>query len=98
MKPGRANSRNAQCQSTYFRVVMTSGAVKAPPQRANVHMIPWARTRSRCGSQTVKALAMFGNPPASPAPNRNWQTQNDGKFHILPNSAVKVDVRPLGRR
>src|SRR5579872_515418 len=91
MKPGSPKRTKAQCQLTYERVKKTRGAVNAPAQRAAVHRIPCARTRSRCGSQTLNAFVRFGKPPASPAPKKNCTTHIDEKFHIQPMSAVNVD-------
>ncbi len=68
-----------------------SGGVKAPPQRAKLHMMPCARTRSCGGSHVVNAFVRFGKQPASPAPNRNRVTAIDVKFHIQPVAAVKND-------
>ena len=65
----RPKSKNAFRQETNEKTHTTSNGVKAPPQRALIHMIPCARTRSTTGSQIVKALVRFGKHPASPAPN-----------------------------
>jgi hypothetical protein len=69
----------------------TRGGVNAPAQRALSHMMPCARTRSRAGSQVVKALATLGKQPASPAPNRKRVPNSAGKLHAHPVAAVKVD-------
>ena len=54
-------------------------------------MMPCARTRSSCGSQSVKTLVRFGKQPASPAPNRNRQTTRDARFQAQPVAAVNTD-------
>ena len=54
-------------------------------------MMPWARTRSRAGSQVVKALATLGKQPASPAPNRKRVASSEGKLHAHPVAAVNMD-------
>src|SRR6266478_7043802 len=89
--PSPPKAKNAYRQLTYCRIQTTSKGVKAPPQRAKVHMMPCARTRSTGGSQVVKALVRFGKQPASPAPNRNRVTNMDEKFHMTPVSAVNAD-------
>jgi len=65
--------------------------VKAPPQRAKVHISPCARTRSRRGSHVVKDLVRFGKQPASPAPNRKRVATSEVKLQAQPVAAVKKD-------
>ena len=65
--------------------------MKAPPQRALIHMMPCARARSCCGSQMVKALVRLGKQPASPAPNRKRVTTREIWLHTQPVAAVKKD-------
>ena len=67
----------------------TKGGVKAPPQRADSHMMPCARARSRSGSQVVNVLVRLGKPPASPAPNRARVTSSEGRFQTQAVAAVK---------
>src|ERR1039458_3527245 len=69
----------------------TSGGVKAPPQRAANHRMPWARTRSPGGSQVVKALVRLGKHPASPVPNRNRVATSEAWLQAQPVAAVKND-------
>ena len=75
-----------------------NNGVNAPPQRALNHTMPWARTRSANGSQSVNALVMFGKQPASPAPNRKRETTSDTRFHARPVAAVKMDHMITTRR
>ena len=59
----------------------------APPARGS----PCARSRSRCGSQSVKIRVRFGKHPASPMPKSVRVTSNETKFHAHPVAAVKND-------
>src|SRR4029434_5872704 len=54
-------------------------------------MMPCARTRSRIGSQVVKALVRLGKHPASPAPKSARVTISDGRFQTQAVAAVKKD-------
>ena len=82
---------NAFRQDIKLKTHTTSNGVKAPPQRALIHMMPCARTRSAFGSQIVKALVKFGKHPASPAPKRNRATIKLRRFHAQPVAAVNMD-------
>src|SRR5438094_9603957 len=69
----------------------TSSGVNAPPQRAAIHKMPCAFTRSSGGSHVVNDFVRLGKHPASPAPNINRVTTMEGKFHAHPVAAVKND-------
>src|SRR5262245_44830024 len=68
--PRTPNHINAERHETKVSTHATNNGVKAPPQRALNHMMPWARTRSFFGSQMVNALVRFGKQPASPIPKK----------------------------
>src|SRR6185312_8574026 len=74
------------------------GGVKAPPQRALIHISPCARLRSRSGSQMVNILVRFGKQPASPAPKKNRAVTRETKFQAQPVAAVKNDHHSTMRR
>src|SRR5437762_12727608 len=85
------NKTKAQRHETIERTHATNRGVKAPPQRALSHMIPWARTRSTAGSQMVNALVRLGKQPASPIPKQNRQSTREIALHAQPVAAVKTD-------
>src|SRR6266851_4835187 len=85
------NSTKAYRQDITLKIRNTRGGVKAPPQRADIHMMPCARTRSCRGSQVVNTLVRFGKQPASPAPNSACVQNSEAKFQVKPVSAVKDD-------
>ena len=65
--------------------------LNAPPQRAASHSQPPARPRAAGDSQADCTRAMFGNAPASPAPNRNRIAKSDANPAANPVSAVNSD-------
>src|SRR5687768_7922262 len=83
--------RKAVRQFTNDITATTRSGVIAPPQRAPIHIIAWARVRSTLGSQVLKALVRFGKHPASPAPKRKRVIHIETKFHAQPVAAVKKD-------
>ena len=91
MTPSTANISKARRQFTYCSTRTSRSGATAPPQRADIHRMPCARTRSSRGSQRLKARAMFGKQPASPAPNRKRTTKSDQKLQTQPVAAVKND-------
>ena len=99
--PSAPKTTNARRQLTNCRHHTTSSGVNAPPQRAAIQIRPWARVRSRRGSQVASDLAMMGKQPASPTPKRNRTTIIEAKFQAAPVSAVNADhirtmrIRPL---
>ena len=54
-------------------------------------MMPCARPRSLIGNQREKLLDVFGNAPASPAPNKNRKVSSDAKLHTSPVAIVNAD-------
>jgi len=68
-----------------------SGADNMPPNRDPRNITPFARPRSRTGNHFENARAMFGNAPASPAPNRNLMATSDVMPCAAPVSIVKPD-------
>ncbi len=70
--------------------IAVNGGATAPPSRAVVQMTPWARPRCSGGNQRVKARAMLGNAPASPAPKANRIASSAHKLVAQPVSAVKT--------
>ena len=90
MTPMNPNRPKAQRQDMYLKASAIKGGVKAPPQRAKVHMMPCARTRSRWGSQMVMALVRHGKQPASPAPNRKRIDSSETQLQAWPVMAVKA--------
>src|SRR6185369_12693233 len=56
---------NACRHPTQVITAAARGGVNAPPHRALIHIRPWARTRSRSGSQMVNILVRLGKQPAS---------------------------------
>jgi len=91
MTPITPNNSNARRQERLPRMKATSSGVNAPPHRALSHIMPCARTRSREGSQVVKAFVRLGKHPASPAPNKARVTSSEARFHTQAVAAVKND-------
>src|SRR5687768_15456115 len=89
--PISPNTMKEVRQCMYCKQMKTRNGVTAPPQRALIHIIPWARDRSYEGSQRLNALVRFGKQPASPAPNKKRVTINAGKLFTHPVAAVKKD-------
>src|SRR6185436_20583047 len=89
--PSSAKMWKAYRQFTNAMTATTSKGVKAPPQRAPIHMIACARLRSRNGSQALKALVRLGKHPASPAANKNRAMTIETWLHAQPVAAVKND-------
>src|SRR5205823_9291081 len=67
------------------------GADSMPPMRDPRNMTPLARPRSRGGNHFEKLRAMFGNAPASPAPNRNRIATSGANPRAAPVSIVNAD-------
>src|SRR5207249_9516678 len=89
--PANPKTTNVIRHESQDIIQMTSNGVNAPPQRALIHMMPWARVRSFGGSQVANALVRFGKQPASPTPKMNRAISRDTKFHTHPVAAVKQD-------
>ena len=53
--------------------------------------MPFACPRSRSGNHQEKLRAMFGNAPASPAPNRNRMAMSEASPRATPVSIVNAD-------
>ena len=68
-----------------------TGADSIPPTRDPRNITPLARPRSRIGNHLEKLRAMFGNAPASPAPNRKRIATSDGNPRAADVSIVKAD-------
>src|ERR1044071_3146742 len=88
---------NAVRQLTNAITATTSNGVKAPPQRALIHITACARVRSKRGNQVLNALVRFGKQPASPAPNKNRVTIIETWFQAHPVAAVKKDHQSTTR-
>ena len=69
----------------------TSSGVNAAPQRPLNHMSPWARTRSRDGSQIVKIFVKIpDNIPTRPRRKMNRNIRERGK---IPRGAARRSER-----
>ena len=68
-----------------------TGADSMPPTRDPRNITPLARPRSQIGNHIEKLRAMFGNAPASPAPNRKRIATSDGNPRAADVSIVKAD-------
>ena len=68
-----------------------SGTDSMPPTRDPKNMTPLALPRSLSGNHRERLRDMFGNAPASPAPNRNLVATSDRNPTAAPVSIVKAD-------
>ena len=89
--PVRPKITNDARQPHWEITSSASGTEIMPPTREPSSMTPLARPRSLSGNQRDKLRAMFGNAPASPAPNRKRITTSDRKPCAAPVSMVKAD-------
>src|SRR6516162_2613305 len=69
----------------------------APPTSAMVVMSPCAGPRPCGGNQRASIRAVFGNAPASPAPNRNRISTSDQSPVAAPVRAVNTDHQTMIR-
>ena len=82
---------NVQRQPHWRIITSVSGTAIMPPIREPRNITPFAVPRSCAGNQRENARAMFGNAPASPAPNRNRTARSVPNPRTAPVSIVNAD-------